>query len=161
MRLCELGFYRPAWHHFVPVDFEGGAGWLAQLVAAGFDGTAPALFASTGVSMYLHHEANLATLRNLATLPRGTSLIMSFVLPIELVDPADRPAFERAVQGARGAGTPFVSFYAPEQLIALGRSLGFQSVEHLSADALARRYFRERTDGLLPGTAEQLLVFRV
>lgn len=157
-RLRELGFYEARSQHFVPVDFETTADWLTPLTAAGFKSDEPALLASTGVSMYLSHEANKATLQSIAKLAKGTMLIMSFLLPSELVDAADLPALEASIQGARAAGTPLVSFYAPEQLIALARTLGFERVEHVTAQMLAQRYFTKRSDGLHPGTAEQLLI---
>src|SRR6185312_9415165 len=45
-RLVELGFGVPAWLHLVPVDFEAGGSWTAQLDAAGFDAGKPAVIAS-------------------------------------------------------------------------------------------------------------------
>jgi methyltransferase (TIGR00027 family) len=67
-RLVELGFGVPDWLHFVPVDFERGASWWDGLAAAGFDAGKPAVVVSTGVSMYLTRDANMATLRRLAAL---------------------------------------------------------------------------------------------
>ena len=67
-RLLELGFGIPDWLRLVPVDFEAGASWWEQLVAAGFDAGRPAVVASTGVTMYLTKEAIAATLRQVAML---------------------------------------------------------------------------------------------
>lgn len=100
-RLITLGFGIPEWLHFVPVDFEVGESWREQLSNAGFSGNKPAVVASSGVSMYLTREANVATLRSLAKLAPGSTLVMSFLLPIELADPEVRPGIERAVEGAR------------------------------------------------------------
>jgi O-methyltransferase involved in polyketide biosynthesis len=84
---------------------------------------------------------------------------MSFMLPIELTDPAIRGAIERAVEGARASGTPFISFFTPAEMLALGREAGFREVRHVSADALAERYFAGRSDGLRPpSNSEELLV---
>ena len=83
-RLVELGLGVPSHLHLVPVDFERGEAWLERLAAAGFDAKAPTLVASTGVSMYLTKEAITATLRQIAGLASGTTLVMSFMLPIEL-----------------------------------------------------------------------------
>src|SRR3984885_10617933 len=66
-RLIDLGFGVPQRLRLVPVDFEAGQSGWEQLIAAGFDAGHPAIVASTGVSMYLTHEANLATLRHIAT----------------------------------------------------------------------------------------------
>ena len=67
-RLVELGFGVPDWLRFVPVDFEAKQSWRAALVGAGFDAGKPAVVVSTGVSMYLTHEANAAALREVASL---------------------------------------------------------------------------------------------
>jgi hypothetical protein len=56
-RLTELGYGVPAWLRLVPVDFEAGASWWDLLAEAGFSPAAPAVVASTGVSMYLTREA--------------------------------------------------------------------------------------------------------
>jgi methyltransferase (TIGR00027 family) len=158
-RLLELGFGVPSFLHFVPVDFEAGDAWLLRLSAAGFDPARPAVVASTGVSMYLTREANAATLRQVAGLAKGSTLVLSFMLPIELSDPAVRPGIERAAAGARANGTPFISFFTPAQMLALGREAGFREVRHVSAAALAQRYFSGRTDGLRPpDNSEELLV---
>jgi methyltransferase (TIGR00027 family) len=158
-RLLELGLGVPPGLHLVPVDFERGDAWLAQVTAAGFDPTRPALIASTGVSMYLTREAITQTLRQIAALAPGSTLIMSFLLPIELSDPDVRPGIEAAARGARASGTPFISFFTPAELLALARAAGFRHVDHVSADALAARYFAGRADGLRPpANSEELLV---
>jgi methyltransferase (TIGR00027 family) len=158
-RLIELGFGIPDWLRLVPVDFEAGDTWLQRLAAVGFRADQPALIASTGVSMYLTREAIAATLRNLATLAPGSTLVMSFLLPIEHAEPEVRPWLERAEQGARASGTPFLSFMMPAEMLALARDAGFRDVQHVSAAALAERYFAGRADGLRPPTnSEELLV---
>src|SRR4029453_2139157 len=81
-RLVELGFGVPDWLRRVPVDFEAGDSWLQKLAAAGFDAAKPAVVVSTGVSMYLTKEAVMATLRQVAALAPGSTLAMSFLLPL-------------------------------------------------------------------------------
>ena len=153
-RLNELGFGVPDRLRLVPVDFEAGVSWWEQLLAAGFDAGRPAVVASTGVSMYL-----TATLRQVAALVPGSTFAMTFLLPLELADPEVRPGLERAVQGARASGTPFISFFTPPEMLALARAAGFREVRHVSAADLARRYFAGRTDGLRPpNNSEELLV---
>jgi methyltransferase (TIGR00027 family) len=160
-RLVELGFGIASNLHLVPVDFEAGDAWWDRLVAAGFDATKPAVVASTGVSMYLTRDAIMATLRQIATLAAGSTLAMSFMLPIEMTDPEIRPGVERAIAGARAAGTPFISFFTPSEMLELAREAGFREVEHVSAAALAARYFAGRSDGLRPpNNSEELVVAR-
>lgn len=158
-RLAELDLEVPATLRFVPVDFEAGEPWWERLAAAGFDARRPAVVASAGVSMYLTREAIAATLRQVAGLAPGTTLAMTFLLPFELADPEVRPGLQRAADGARASGTPFLSFFRPEALLALAREAGFREVRHVSADGLAERYFAGRADGLRPPRrTEELLV---
>jgi methyltransferase (TIGR00027 family) len=158
-RLVELGFGIPAWLRFVPVDFEADDAWWDGLQAAGFDAGRPALVASTGVSMYLTREANAATLRQLASLAPGSTLAMSFLLPIELAPSDVRTGFAQAAKGARASGTPFISFFTPAEMLSMARDAGFRAAEHVSAALLTQRYFSGRSDGLRPPeNAEELVV---
>jgi methyltransferase (TIGR00027 family) len=158
-RLDALGYGVPPNLHLVPVDFEAGDHWWDRLAAAGFDPRRPAVVASTGVSMYLTLDAITATLRQLATLAPGSTLAMTFMLPAELNDPEIRIGLEAAIKGARAAGTPFLSFFAPADLLDLARRAGFPHVHHISATTLAERYFANRPDGLRPpNNSEEFLV---
>jgi methyltransferase (TIGR00027 family) len=158
-RLVELGFGIPEWLRLVPVDFEAGESWRERLSAAGFDADKPAVVASTGVSMYLTREANVAALRQVASLASGSTLATTFILPLELTDPDVRPGLELAVKGARASGTPFISFFTPTEMLALASEAGFREVRHVSAATLAQNYFADRTDGLRPpNNSEELLV---
>ncbi len=158
-RLVDLGLGVPPTLRFVPVDFERGESWVSKLVTAGFDATRPAVIASTGVSMYLTKEAVADTLREVAALASGSTLVMSFMLPIEMAEPAVRPGIEAAARGASANGTPWLSFFTPEQMLSMAQEAGFSSARHVSADALTARYFANRADGLrLPSNSEELLV---
>ena len=160
-RLVDLGLGIPPFLRFVPVDFEAGDAWWERLAVSGFDTRRPAVVASTGVSMYLTKDAIAATLRQIGTLASGSTLAMSFMLPIELANPEVRPGIERAAAGARANGTPFISFFTPTEMLTLARDAGFKEVEHVSAATLAQRYFADRTDGLRPpSNSEELLVAR-
>ncbi|WP_205746256.1 class I SAM-dependent methyltransferase [Dyella amyloliquefaciens] len=157
-RLVELGLGIPSWLHFVPVDFEAGQSWWEKLVAAGFDTRAPAVVVSTGVSMYLSHEANLATLRQVAVLAPGSSFAMTFLLPLDLIDPAERPLHQMLHERARASGTPFISFFAPEEVMTLAREAGFDTARYVSNDDLNARYFADRSDGLEVPRGEAFLI---
>jgi methyltransferase (TIGR00027 family) len=158
-RLIELGYGVPEWLRLVPVNFEAGDTWWTRVAEAGFDASQPAIVASTGVSMYLTKDAIAATLRQVATLAPGSALVMTFLLPLELADPEARPGLELAAKGARASGTPFISFFTPSEMLTLAREVGFKIVQHVSAAALAQRYFAGRPDGLRPpNNAEELLM---
>jgi len=156
-RLVEFGFGVPECLHFVPVNFETSS-WWEQLLKAGFDTNKPAVIACTGVSLYLTKEAITSTLNQIATLVSGSKLAMTFYLPIELLDEEDRPMQEIAEKGARAAGTPFMSFFAPDEILALAREAGFKEAKTISTKDLEQLYFADRTDNLLPASGEVFLL---
>jgi methyltransferase (TIGR00027 family) len=153
-RLRELGFATPEWLHFVPVDFEGA--WWEELATAGFDASRPAVVASSGVVMYLSKEATATTLARIASLAAGSTLAMSFMLPLDLVEPGERRAIQGAQKGIRASGN-LVSLFAPDELQTLARDAGFKDVQRISAVDLAARYFSGRPDDLRPSSAEELV----
>jgi methyltransferase (TIGR00027 family) len=157
-RLIDLGLGVPEWLRLVPVNFEMGGSWWEQLASSGFDRTKSAVVVSTGVSMYLSKGANAATLRQIGELAAGSTFVMTFLLPSELLNEADRGGLQMAERGARASGTPFVSFYRPDEILALARGAGFKGATHVSGEALAERYFSNRTDGLCPSSGEDLLI---
>ena len=157
-RLIDLGYGVPDWLRLVPVDFEEGASWQEEVKKAGFDPTRPAVVASTGVSMYLTREANQATLRDLAKLAPGSTVAMTFLLPLDLVDERDRQGWIMSQNGARSSGTPFISFFTPEEFLDLARSAGFSDVRHVSGRDLNDRYFAGRPDGLRMSTGEDFMI---
>ncbi|NLU73950.1 class I SAM-dependent methyltransferase [Streptomyces sp. HNM0575] len=157
-RLVELGFGIPPWLHFVPFDFESGGSWWDELVAGGFDPDRPAVVASLGVSTYLSKEAIVGMLRQGTALAPGSTLVTTFQLPLEMIEPGPRELRARVEKAARASGTPFTSFFAPEEIVALARDAGFRTSEHVPAADLTERYFAGRADGLRPSNAEELLV---
>jgi O-methyltransferase involved in polyketide biosynthesis len=103
--------------------------------------------------MFLTKEANVATLRQLTALAAGSTFAMTFMLPLELVEPDGRRLTAMAMKKPT-----FISFFAPTDMLTLAREAGFKDAEHVSAASLTRRYFRGRTDGFRPLNREELLV---
>ncbi|MEP7113962.1 MAG: class I SAM-dependent methyltransferase [Ilumatobacteraceae bacterium] len=159
-RLHELGYGVAEHLHFVPVDFESDHDWWAALVDVGFDATARALVSSSGVSMYITKAATATTLDRLAQMVPGSIIVMTFMLPLELVADADRPGLEGAARGARASGTPWISFYTPDEIVALAHKAGFASAQHVSTAEIADRYLAGRTDGLRAASGEAILLAR-
>jgi methyltransferase (TIGR00027 family) len=157
-RLVELGFGIPDWLRFVSVDFEESRAWFGQLTACGFDQDRPAVVSSTGVTMYLTREATSATLGLLAGLATGSTVAMTFILPPELLDGAGRSTLQATEQAARQSGTPFLSFYEPEEMVTMALEAGFIGATHVPGASLADRYFSGREDGLRPMRGEEFLL---
>jgi methyltransferase (TIGR00027 family) len=157
-RLADLGYDIPDWLHLVPVDFEAGASWRDRLVASDFNRSEPAFIASTGVSMYLTKDAVAATLCQVATLAPGSTLAMSFLLPLESLDLDEGPTARGAERGARSEGTPWMSFFTPEEMLELAGAAGLVDIRHVPGAQLAERYFAGRADALRPARGEDMLL---
>ncbi len=138
--------------------FRGGDNWWERLTTAGFDAGRPAVIAATGVAMYLTREAVTATLRQIAALAPGSTLAMTLLLPLALIDAAERPQHEAVYERARAAGTPFISFFSPDEMLALAREAGFRTATHVSTADLTESYFAGRSDGLRPASGESFLL---
>jgi methyltransferase (TIGR00027 family) len=158
-RLEQLGYGIPDQLRFVPVDFEAGDDWWAAMVDAGFDATEPAVAFSSGVSMYITKAATEATLQRLAAgLAPGSTVAMTFMLPFDLVPEAERAGLEGAARGARAAGTPWISFFAPDEIVTMARDAGFPDVRHVPTEELASLYLADRRDGLTAAAGEGTLL---
>lgn len=155
-RLAEAGYGIPDGLTFVPVNFEAQS-WWDRLIESGFDARKPAVIASTGVSLYLTLDAIGDMLRKIATLASGSTFAMTFILPLEMSDPEERVVYEMAMRGAKANGTPFLSMFAPEQMLKLAHEAGLKEPRVISGSDLAARYFENRSDDLRPGS-ESILV---
>ena len=156
-RLIELGFGIPEYLHFVHVNFESSS-WWDQLLKAGFDTKSASIVACTGVSLYLTKEAIISTLKQIASLESDSKLIMSFYLPLELLDEEDKPMQEIAEKGAREAGTPMISFFTPEEILSLAKEAGFKEMKTISTKEIKQYYFSDRDDNLIPASGEVFLL---
>ena len=157
-RLVELGYGVPEWLRFVPVDFEAGGSWWDRLVEAGFDAGRPAVVASAGVSMYLTRAAVEATLRQIAALAPGSTLAMTFMVPLDLVASDERELHEAVQNAARTSGTPFISLFTPSEMLELAREAGFKDARNVRGADFTERYFAGRADGLRTLSGEDLLI---
>lgn len=156
-RLLEIGLGTPYYLHFVPVNFETTS-WWKQLLKAGFDSSKPAVIVSTGVTLYLTKEAIIASLKEIAKLASGSTLAMAFYLPLELLDDEDKSMQEMAEKGAKAAGTPFVSFFSPDEIRAMSNEAGLKNSRTISTKDMEQLYFSDRTDNLAPASGEVFLL---
>ena len=75
-----------------------------------------------------------------------------------LLEPEERPARELTLKGAQAMGTPFISLFSPEEIVAMAQDAGFRETRHVSTSEMTARYFAGRIDGLRPSSAEEMLV---
>lgn len=157
-RLAELEMKIPKGLHFVPVDFEAGQSWWDELIKCGFDAKKPAIIVSTGVSMYLTHDANMGTLRQIAKLSSGSTFAMTFMLSLDLLEEKEKSIMEFVMKKAKESGTPFLSLFSPQEIQSLAEKAGFKQTKYISAKNIYDNYFNNRTDDLNAGNAEAFLL---
>jgi methyltransferase (TIGR00027 family) len=156
-RLVELGLGIADHLHFVPVNFETTSWWI-ELLKTGFDANLPTSVVCAGVSLYLTKEAIIDTLNTIKNFASGSTIAMTFYLPIEIVDEEDKPLMEMSINGARAAGTPMISFFKPNEILTLAHEPGFKEAKTISTKDMEKLYFADRTDNLLPASGEVFLL---
>ena len=132
---------------YAPVDFEQHtlADGLAQVR---FDPQIPTFFSWLGVTMYLTDEAVDATLRFVASTPRGGGIAFDYGVAKSRLGWKERLALRALSHRVAAAGEPFQTFFDPDEIRHRMTSFGFHSITDLGADELNARYFRDRIDGL-------------
>jgi methyltransferase (TIGR00027 family) len=158
-RLASAGIEIPSSVTFVPCDFSTQSA-AERLGSAGFDTKRPAVFAWLGVVMYLERADAMKTLRDIAALPRGTSVIFDYVLPLSAVPGIAGWFYRRVLARLAAQGESWRSFLEPQPLAAELAALGFRSVEDLGAEEIDRRYLADRRDGLKAGRVGRIAIAR-
>ena len=151
-RLASAGIAAPDALRYVAVDFSDStlADGLAQ---AGFDPGAPACFTWLGVTLYLDKEDVARTLRYIASCAAGSSVVFDFVIAPELLEARERAAMAAISASLASGGEPWKSNFAPAELEASLRAMGYGAVEHFCRENLTQRYLSGRADDLrLAGT---------
>jgi methyltransferase (TIGR00027 family) len=155
-RLKAAGIAIPDPTTFVPIDFATTA-LEDGLRAAGFDMRQPSFFAWLGVVPYLDRQAIVATLRVIASLPRGTAVVFDYGATFASLGWFSRFVVWRVHRKLKAIGEPIQSTFTPPQIIALMKEAGFRDVEDLGHAELNRRYLAGRTDGLRIGEAMHIV----
>lgn len=156
-KLIENGYKIFDKLHFVPVDFETSS-WWTELLSHGFDLRKKAIVSCTGVTLYLTKYAVTDTLKKMTSLAAGSTIAIAFYLPPERLDKEDRPMQEIAIKGAAASGTPFVSFFTVEEIVNLAVKTGLKEIQIISTKDMKEKYFKDRTDHLVPASGEFFLV---
>jgi O-methyltransferase involved in polyketide biosynthesis len=89
--------------------------------------------------MYLTREAIEATLRTVLSFPKGSGIVFTFAHTAAVNS--------KLAEGSGSGGEPWVSYFTPEEVEAMLRSLGFSDASFLSREEAERRYYASRTDG--------------
>ena len=158
--LAARGIPVPPNVHYAAVDFERD-NLERRLAENGFCMRRAAFFSWLGVVQFLSAQAIEAMLRNIAVLPRGSTITLSFAVPPDVLDGEHLALAEESIESCASRGEPWLSLYRPAEMRAIAKHAGFSEAEHFSPDAAADRYFSGRRDGLRAPRHEQLLTARV
>jgi methyltransferase (TIGR00027 family) len=140
---------------FVPVDFERQA-LPSQLVAAGFDSSAPTFFAWLGVVPYLTLEAFRSTVRYIAERPPDSGVVFDYSQPRSALPRLEQLAHDSLAARVKLAGEPFQLFFTPREIAT--ELAAFYNLEDLGSPEINARYFDGRADNLrVLGSAGRLL----
>ena len=91
--------------------------------------------------MYLTREANLITLRAVATCgAQGSELVFTYVDHIEFAPDRSRSPHNENAQVVAAIGEPYVSGFDPNEIGNDLRRVGFELVEDLDGKAMWERY---------------------
>jgi methyltransferase (TIGR00027 family) len=160
-RLDECGVARPQSAHFIAADL-GAEDIASALSRSRFVPARTAFFAWLGVTMYLSREANLATLRAIATCaPAGSELVFTYMDERVLASPRQSPAFRKLRETVASVGEPFQSGFDPATLAAELQGLGLALIEDLDGERLTLRYASAVASGLTSSITSHVAHARV
>jgi methyltransferase (TIGR00027 family) len=158
--LRRAGISEPDSLTFVPVDFARQTA-IDGLVAAGFDRSAPAIFAWLGVTMYLQDDVVYSVLRTIAALPPASGVVFDYALVRSEMSLMGRLAVWIINRRLSRIGEPWITFFSPAALTAKLRSLGFHDLRNLGPRDLNAAYFSGRSDGLRVSSVAHVMIASV
>jgi methyltransferase (TIGR00027 family) len=144
--------------HFVAVDFTAAESLADALAAAGFDASKPSIWSWLGVIHYLTVDAIGSTLSEVAALSaKGSTLIATFGVPDEFMEPASTEFAYRVRELVANIGEPQITWLPPEDMETTAREAHWPQVSSVDPASFAP-WFAGRSDGLQPVRYEWLLV---
>jgi len=150
-RLAQVGIQVPSTLTFAPVDLNRET-FDEGLKNAAFDESAPAFFSWLGVTMYLEPAIVLGTLRAIREMNASNAVVFDYAVPRDTLGFVGRLALDAVSRRVKKAGEPFKGFFAPADLIAKLREMGYSHIEDLGSAEIDARYFSDRTDKLRSGS---------
>jgi len=149
-RLHDGGVALPDQLHFVAADLSAEALGSA-LAGSPFRHGELSFFSWLGVTSYLIREANLATLREIASSASPASeLVFTYIDQRELEPDTASAETRRIRAGLAAAGEPWVSGFSPALLSQELEVVGLVLLEDLGGDDLGARYSASRDYDLTP-----------
>jgi methyltransferase (TIGR00027 family) len=146
-QIAKLGLVEPPQLRYVPCDFEVTTVSEA-LAKSDFDPDSPAFISWLGVTQYITVEATTATLEWAASRPAGSEIVFTYV---------EGNQHAVSVRESLMSKVGGLTYYTPEEMVALVRKAGFSQIEHMTEERANELFFRDRTDGLIAPQSQRLL----
>ncbi len=141
-KISRAGIAVPSNVVFAGVDFEQES--LEQgLTRIGVRTDMPTFFSWLGVTMYLTKAAIRATLRCMASFPKGSEAVITFLQR----PPDGSPALKALAERVSHSGEPFISFFTPESFKEELFAAGFSEAHFLTPE-LSSVFFPENQSSL-------------
>jgi methyltransferase (TIGR00027 family) len=160
-RIRECGISLPQSVHFIAADLAN-EDLVTALTRSSFRRDEAAFYSLLGVTVYLTREANLATLRAIATCGyRGSELVFTYVDQIEFTPGGSRSPDNKNTQAMAMMGEPYVSGFDPSEIANDLTRVGFELVEDLDGQTMSARYARTSANTLQPPATLHIALARV
>jgi methyltransferase (TIGR00027 family) len=160
-RIKECGITLPQSVHFVAADLAN-EDLAAVLARSSFRRNEPAFFSWLGVTVYLTREANLSTLRAVASCgARGSKLVFTYVDQVEFAPGGSRSSRDPNAQAVAMMGEPYVSGFNPKEIANDLMHVGLELVEDLDGQKMSERYGRTGANALKPPPSMHIALARV
>ena len=158
-RIGACGITLPDNVHFIAADLSKES-VAAALARSPFETNRLSFFSWLGVTMYLTREANLATLRSIASCsPAGSEVVFTYL--DERVFQEQSESFRELEQRVAAVGEPFLSGFDPGELGSNLAACGLDLAEDLNGRESAARYDRGGAHGLGQSTFSHIALVRV
>jgi methyltransferase (TIGR00027 family) len=139
-RIRECGISLPRSVHFIAADLAK-EDLVTTLARSSFRRDEAAFFSWLGVTVYLTREANLTTLRAVATCgAQGSELVFTYVDQIEFAPDRSRSPHNENALVVAAIGEPYVSGFDPNEIANDLTRVGLELVEDLDGKAMWERY---------------------
>jgi methyltransferase (TIGR00027 family) len=138
-RISECGISLPQSVHFIAADLAK-EDLATALARSSFRSEEAAFFSWLGVTVYLTRQANLSTLRAIATCGApGSELVFTYVDQIEFASGRSRSPHNENAQAVAAIGEPYMSGFDPNEIANDLMGVGLELVEDLDGKAMWQR----------------------
>jgi methyltransferase (TIGR00027 family) len=159
VRISECGLALPDSVHFIAADLSQET-VAAALSRSPFRPQELTFFSWLGVTMYLTREANLGTLRSIASCtPTASELVFTYF--DERLFRAQSESFRDMEKRVAALGEPFLSGFNPETLPRELADCGLLLLEDLNGSEVAAKYGRLGENGLGQSAFSHITLARV